>query len=107
MQHDQLDVLPTQVNNHVRVVVKFQRRFGVRHGFHQRHIRLEHLLQHVLGIAGGRDAEHFQFRILGLDLSAQVLEHVDRVLDGVPVRELVRLAENVPFFVEQNCLGRS
>src|SRR4029077_4217789 len=39
------------------------------------------------------------------DLGAQVLEHFDRVLNRVAVRELVRLAKDVAVLVEENRFG--
>ncbi len=71
----------------------------------QGHVSLENILQNVFGIAGCRDPKHFQFGVLRFHLSAQVLEHFDRVLDRVSVRELVRLAEDVTVFTEQNRFG--
>ena len=44
-QDDQLDVLAADVHDDVRVLVELHGRFGVGHGFHQRHIGLEHVLQ--------------------------------------------------------------
>src|SRR5262245_41008326 len=69
-------------------------------------VRIEHIAEAVVGVSGGADAEYFHLRALRLDLSAQVLEVVDRVLDGVPVRELVGLAENIAVFGEKDGLGR-
>ena len=47
LQDDELDVLAADIDDHVRVVVKFQRGFGVRHGFDQaRHRPSEHLSEY-------------------------------------------------------------
>ena len=43
--------------------------FGVRNGFHQRHVGVEDVFQNVFGVAGGADAQHFKLRALILDLS--------------------------------------
>ena len=107
VQDDDLDVLPAHIHDHVRIFVELQRRLGVRDGLHQRHVGLEHIFQNVLGVAGGGHAQHFELGALRFHLSAQVLEHLDRVLNRIAVRELVRLAEDVAVFVEQHGLGRS
>ena len=85
VQNDDLDVLAAHVHNHVRVFVKLQRRFGVRNRLDQRDIGLENIFQDVLGIAGCCDAQNLQFGVLRFHLAAQVLEHLNRVLDRVPV----------------------
>ena len=101
LQDDELDVLPADVDDHVRIVVELQRRLGVRDGLDQRHVGVQHVFEDVLGVSGRADAQHFQLRALSFHLVAQVLEHLDRVLDRIAVRELVGLAENVAVFVEQ------
>ena len=106
VQNDDLDILPAHVDDHVRIFVKLQRRFRVRDGFDKRHIGVENIFQNVLRISGRCHAQNFQFRILCFDLPAQVLEHLDRVLNRIAVRKLIRLAENVAVFVEQNGFGR-
>ena len=40
-EDDELDVLPADVDDDVRILVKLQRRFGVRDGFDQRHVGIE------------------------------------------------------------------
>ena len=83
-EDDQLDVLAAHVHDHVRIVVELQRGFGVRDGFDQPDVGLQHILQNVLRVAGGRHAQHFELRALRLHLAAQVLEHLDGVLIGLP-----------------------
>jgi len=73
----------------VRVVVELQGRFRVRDRFHQAHVGVQHVLEHVLGVAGGSDAEHFELRALVLDLFADRLELIDRVLYRIAAGELV------------------
>ena len=107
MQDDDLDVLAADVDDHVGIFVEFQRRFGVRDGLDQGHVSLENIFQNVFGIAGGGDPENFEFRVLVFHLGPQALEHFDRVLDRIAVRELVGLAENRAVFVEQYRLGGS
>ena len=106
VQDDDLDVLPADVDDHVRIFVELQRRLGVRDGFHQRDVGVENVFQNVFRVAGGRDAQNFQLGVLRLDLPAQVLEHLDRVLNRIAVRELIGLAEDVAAFVEQHGFGR-
>ncbi len=106
VQDDDLDVLPAHVDDDVRVVVELQGRFGVRHGLDQRHIGVQNVFENVLGVTGGGDAQNFQLRLLRFDLAAQVLEHFNRVLDRIAVRELISLAENVAVLIEQHGLGR-
>src|SRR5262249_19585935 len=92
VQNYDFDVLASDIHNHVRVVVELQGGLGVRHGFYQRHVGLEHVLKNVFGVSGGRDSEHLQLGFLLFHLPAQVLEHLNRVLDRISVRELIRLA---------------
>ena len=94
-QDDELDVLPADVDDDVRILVELHRRLGVRDGLDQRDVGLEHVFQHVLGIAGGADAENFQLRALRLDLLADGSEHVDGVLNRIAVGKLVGLAQHV------------
>ena len=105
-QDNQLDVLAANVHDDVRVLVELHGRLGVGHGLHQRDIGLEHVLQHVLGIAGRADAQNFQRCTLRLHLLAERDEHVDGVLDRIAPRKLVRLAQHVALFGEKNSLGR-
>ena len=45
LQDDQLDVLAADVDDHVRVVVELHGRFGVRDGFDERRVGLQHVPQ--------------------------------------------------------------
>ena len=109
VQDDDLDVLPANVNDDVRIFIELQRRLRVGHGFNQRHIRLENVFENVFRVAGRRNTQHFEFCVLAFDLPAPTLEHIDRVLDRIAVRELVRLAEDRAVFIEENrfCGSRS
>src|SRR5207249_7747143 len=60
------------------------------------------VFQNVLCVTRRSYPQHFQPRILGFHLLAQVLKHFDGVLDWIAVRELIGLAQNVAFFVQQN-----
>ena len=102
MQHDELDVLATHVHDDVWIFVEFQCGLGVRDGLDQSHISLEHIFQNVLGVSCGSYSQHFHARILGFHLLAQVLEHVYRVLNGITVRKLIRLAQNLAILIEQD-----
>jgi hypothetical protein len=86
VQDDDLDVLAAHVDDHVRIIVELERRFGVRDGFDQSDVRVEDILQNVLGISGCRDSKNFQLRVLRLHLAAQTLEHLDRVLNRIAIR---------------------
>src|SRR5579864_1916261 len=68
---------------------------------------MQDVFQNVFGITARGDTQHLEFGVLRLDLSAQILEHLDRVLDGIAVRKLVSLAEDVAPVVEQHSLGGS
>ncbi len=57
LQDDDLDVLAADVADHVDVLVEVQAGLGVRDGFDQRGIGADHVLQNVLGVAGGADAQ--------------------------------------------------
>ena len=107
VQDDDLDVLPAHVDDDVRIFVKLERRLGVRHGLYQRDVGVQDVFQNVLRIAGGGHSQDFQLRVLRFHLAAQVLEHFDRVLNRISVRELVGLAQNVALLIEQNGFGGS
>ncbi len=64
LQDDDLDVLPAHVADHVDVFVEVQAGLGVRHGLDQRGIGADHVLQDVLGVAGGAHAQDLQLRAL-------------------------------------------
>ena len=104
VQDDELNILPANVYDHMRIFVELERGFGVRNGFNQRHVGLQHILQDVLRVPGRAHSQHFHSGILRFDLLAQVFEHVDRVLDGIAVRKLIRLAEDVAILIQENCL---
>ena len=104
MEHDQLNILPANIHDYMRIVVELERRFGMRDGFHQRHVCFEDVFQNVLCVTRRSYPQHFQPRILGFHLLAQVLKHFDGVLDWIAVRELIGLAQNVAFFVQQNSI---
>ena len=105
VHHDDLDVLAADVDDDVRVLVDVQRGVGVRHRLDQRGVAGEHVLQDVLGVAGGDQPRHLDPRPLRLDLAPDRPEHLDGVLDRVAARQLVRLGEHAPVLVEQHGLG--
>src|SRR5580704_419793 len=107
VQDDDLDVLPTDVDDHVRVLIELQCGLGVGNGFDKRHVSVQNVSQNILGIASSRDAQNLEFGVLLLHLGAQVLEHLDGVLDRIAIRELVRLAQDVTVFTKQDGLGGS
>ncbi len=107
LQNDELDVLPAHVDDDVRILVELHRRFRMRDGFDQRHVGFQDIFQNIFRIAGGPDSQNFQFRALRFDLLAQILEHVDRVLNRIAVRELIGLAKNIAAFIEQHGFGGS
>ena len=104
MQDDDLDVLPTDIDDHVRIVVKLQSRLRVRDGFNQGDIGLQHIFQNIFRVARRGHAKHFHLRALGLHLAAKTFEHVNGVLNRIAIRELVRLAQNVAILVQQDRL---
>ncbi len=71
----------------------------MRDGFHQCHVRLQNIFQNVLRITGRCHSKNFQLRVLSFHLPAQVLEHLERVLNRIPVRELIRLAKYLALIV--------
>ena len=77
----------------------------MRDGFDQGHVGVEDVLENVFGVAGGADAEDFEGCSLALDLFAQLLEHLDGVLDRIAVGELVGLAEDLAVGSEHGCFG--
>jgi hypothetical protein len=77
----------------------------VRNSFDQRRISLQDVLQDVFRIAGRADAQHFERGACRLYLPTQAVEHVDGVLDRVPLRQLIDLAEDVAVGGQQDRLG--
>ena len=106
LQHDQLNVLAADIHDDVGILVELHGRFSVRHSFHQRDIGLEHVFQDVLGVSRRADTKHFQGCSLRLHLVAESHEHVNSVLDGIPVRQLVGLAQHIARFREQYSFRR-
>src|SRR5579863_9909512 len=68
---------------------------------------MQYVLQNVFCVPCGCHSEDFELGILRFDLSAQVLEHLNCVLNRIAIRKLVSLTKNVALFVEQYRLGRS
>ncbi len=62
---------------------------GVRNRFDDRRVCAHHVLQNVLGVAGSADAEHLQRRPLLVHLALELAQDLDRVFDGIPLRERV------------------
>ncbi len=94
-QNDELDVLAADIDDDVRIVVELERRFRVRDCFHQRDVGVQNILENVLRIPGGANAENLERGALALDLLPQLLEHLDGILNRIAVRKLVGLAENL------------
>ena len=107
VKNDDLDILPTHVDDHVRIFIELERRLRVSHGLDQSHVGVQDVFQNIFGVAGGGDSQDLELGILRFDLSAQILEHLDRVLDRVAVRELVGLAQDVTAIIQQYGLGGS
>ena len=99
LQDDDLDVLPADVADHVDVVVEVQAGLGVRDGLDERGVGADHVLQNVLGVAGGADAEDLQLGALIANLPIELLQHLDRVLDRVALRELIGLGEDAALVI--------
>ena len=59
VQNDDLDVLPTHVDDDVRIFVKLERRFGMSDRFDERHVCVQNVFQNVFRVAGGRNSQHF------------------------------------------------
>ena len=75
--------------------------------FDQRNVRIENIAKDIFCVAGGTDAEHFHFCALRLHLLAQLVEHLDRVLNRIAIRQLIGLAENLAVLAQQDSFGRS
>jgi hypothetical protein len=106
LQEDQFDVLSADVDDDVGIAIFPLRRFGVRHGFGDRDIRPEHVVQDVLRVAGGAGASDLDARAVALDRCAQLRNDVDGILYRVAERQAVRLREHRAVFAEQDAFGR-
>src|SRR5262249_44264301 len=83
LENDELDVLTTDIDDHVDIVVELKSRFGVSHGLYKSDIGGEHILEDILGIAGRADTHDLESRTLILDLCHKLGKDVLRVLNGV------------------------
>src|SRR5208283_128234 len=99
LQDDDLDVLAAHVADHVHVVVEMQAGFGVRHRLDQSRIRADHVLENVLGVAGGADAQNLQLGALVENLPIEFFEHLDGVFDRVAFGKLVGFCQNAALVV--------
>ncbi len=88
------------------ILTESHRRLRVGDGLNKRRIRPQHILQDVLGIAGRGNTKHLESGTSTLNLTPEALEHVDRVLNRVALRELVLLAQDFPGRGQQDGLGR-
>ena len=109
LQDDDLDVLAADVADHVDVVVEMQAGFGVGHGFDERGIGADHVLQNVFGVAGGAHAQYLERRRPDRNLPFKLVHHLDGVLDRVALRKLISLGQDAALCVlrEQHGLGGS
>src|SRR5215471_7395334 len=109
LENDDFDVLAADVADDIDVLVEVQTGLGVGHGLDERGIGADDVFQNVLGVTGGADAEDFQLRALIENLAIELLEHLDGVLDGVALGELIRLGKDGALAIlrKQHGLGRS
>jgi hypothetical protein len=85
VQDDDFDVLPAHVDDDVRIFVELESRFRVCHRLDQRYVRVQNVFQDVFRVASGSDSENFQLCLLRLYLPAQILKHLNRVLNRISV----------------------
>ena len=104
-EDDELDVLPADVHDHVGLWVEVQAGLRVGDRFDQGAVRADHVLEDVLGVAGGACAENFQRAALPDDLLLELADDVDGVLDRVALGELIGLGDDVLVGVEQDAFG--
>jgi hypothetical protein len=82
-EHDDLDVLPADVDDHVRILDRPARGFGVGHRLDQGHVRLQDVVQEIFCVAGRADAQDVQPRAQPFELLPELSEELDRVLNGI------------------------
>ena len=105
-QQNQLDVLPADIDDHLRIGKIMQRRLRVRDGLHQRHVRAQHLAENVLGVAGRAHAENLQPRAaIHFHLSAQIAKHLNRVRNRIALGEPIGLGQHLAARRQQHGLG--
>ena len=82
-----------------------QRGLGVRYGLDQGHVRVQNVLQDVLGVARAPDAQELHRRPLVFNLLPEVREHLHGVLEGIALRELITLHHHLAVFAQEDSLG--
>ena len=85
LENDQLDVLPADIDDDMRIVVVLECRLRMRHGFHQCDVGFQDISQDVLGVTRRTDTKDVQAGALGPHLTFQVIEHVNGVLNRVAI----------------------
>ena len=94
-QQDELDVLPADIDDDLRVGKAAQGRFGVGHGFHQGRVGAEHLFENILGVAGCCRAQDMQACAGIFHLAAEIAQHLDGVGNGVALGEAIGLGQHL------------
>ena len=82
-----------------------QRGLGVRYGLDQGHVRVQNVLQDVLGVACAPNAQQLGGRPLVFNLFPEVREHLHGVLEGIALRELITLHHDLALFAQEDSLG--
>ncbi len=82
-----------------------QATLGMGDGLDQGHVGADHVLEDVLGVAGGAHAQDLQAAALIGDLGLQPGEDVLHVLDGVALGQLVRAGNDPLVGVDKHALG--
>lgn len=97
LQDNEFDILTAHVDDHMWVVIELERGFGVCDRLNQCHIGVENITQDTLRISRGAHSKNFKRCTWTFNLLAQLGEHVNGVLNGIAVGELIRLTRMSPF----------
>src|ERR1700722_1998400 len=107
LEDDQLNVLPANINDDVRIVIELKCRFRLLNRLHQSHVCVHHILQDVFRVSGRAYTQNLKRGAFALDLFPQLLEHLDPILDRVAIRKLAGLTKNFALLAQQDRLGGS
>jgi hypothetical protein len=104
-EEEDLDVLPTDVADHIDVAAVLHRRHLVRDGLDNVDVGADRFLEDVSGVAGRAESEDLESRALVVDEGSELGEELLRIGDRVAFRQHVLLREELAPLIHQHGLG--